>query len=79
VVADTIGAGDTAHAALLARLYTHQALDRDRLSDLDMSIWRDVLEFAARAAAHTCTRPGAEPPTAAELAASVPHEAPNPG
>jgi fructokinase len=67
VVVDTIGAGDTAHAALLARLYQHQALDRNKLADLDAEAWRDVLEFAARAAAHTCARPGAEPPTAAEM------------
>ena len=77
VVADTIGAGDTAHAALLARLYAHGALDRNRLPDLDLLVWRDVLYFAALAASHTCARPGAEPPTAAELNASAPLRTPN--
>jgi fructokinase len=77
VVADTIGAGDTAHAALLARLHAHGALDRGRLAGLDLPIWRDVLGFAALAASHTCSRPGAEPPTKAELAASEPLEAPD--
>jgi fructokinase len=72
VVVDTIGAGDSAHAALLARLRAHRALDRARLADLDSDAWRDVLGFAAMAAARTCARPGAEPPTAAELSAVVP-------
>lgn len=67
VVVDTIGAGDTVHAALLARLRAHGALARDRLADLTADEWRDVLRFAAQAAARTCARPGAEPPTAAEL------------
>lgn len=71
VVVDTIGAGDTAHAALLARLYALGALSRDGLADLDREGWRDVLGFAARAAALTCSRAGAEPPTAAELDAAA--------
>lgn len=71
VVVDTIGAGDSAHAALLARLHAHRALDRGRLADLDSEAWADVLEFAAMAAARTCARPGAEPPTAAELRSAV--------
>jgi len=61
--ADTIGAGDTVHAALLARLHAAGALDLD----LDADGWRDVLTFAARAAAVTCSRPGADPPWAAEM------------
>jgi fructokinase len=71
VVVDTIGAGDTAHAALLARLYALGVLSRDGLADLDSEGWRDVLGFAARAAALTCSRAGAEPPTAAELDAAA--------
>ncbi len=71
-VVDTIGAGDTAHAALLARLDAHGALDRGRLADLDADRWRDVLGFAAAAAARTCARPAAEPPTAAELNVPAP-------
>jgi fructokinase len=71
VVVDTIGAGDTAHAALLARLYALGALSRDGLADLDQAGWRDVLGFAARAASFTCSRAGAEPPTAEELDAAT--------
>ncbi|MER5935672.1 carbohydrate kinase [Streptomyces sp. NPDC002054] len=56
-VADTIGAGDTVNAALL-----------HRLSEPDGSVdWPAALSYAARAAALTCTRAGAEPPHAAEL------------
>ena len=66
-VVDTIGAGDTAYAALLARLDSHGALTRDGLNDLDAAGWRDVLGYAAAAASITCSRPGADPPTAAEL------------
>jgi fructokinase len=67
-VVDTIGAGDTAYAALLARLGVHGALSRDGLAGLDTEAWRDVLRYAATAAAITCSRAGADPPTAAELA-----------
>lgn len=66
-VVDTIGAGDTVFAALLARLHAHGALSRDGLDVLDREGWADVLRFAAAAAAITCSRSGAEPPTAAEL------------
>lgn len=70
-VVDTIGAGDTAYAALLARLDAHTALTRDGLAELDAEAWRDVLGYAAAAAAITCSRPGADPPTAAELASKL--------
>ncbi|GFH35232.1 carbohydrate kinase family protein [Streptomyces pacificus] len=66
-VADTIGAGDTANAALLHGLDRRGALSRRGLLALDTAGWTEVLEFAARAAAVTCSRAGAEPPYAAEL------------
>lgn len=62
VVADTIGAGDTVQAALLARLQGVADLDA-----LPEPAWREVLDFAARAAAVTCSRSGADPPWAHEL------------
>ncbi|MFG2645326.1 carbohydrate kinase [Streptomyces sp. NPDC048370] len=60
-VADTIGAGDTVNAALL-----HGLGDRP-MEALDAEAWSALLTYAARAAALTCTRPGAEPPYASEL------------
>ncbi|MFF7384941.1 PfkB family carbohydrate kinase [Streptomyces griseoluteus] len=68
-VADTIGAGDTVNAALLHRLRETGALNHRAVAGLDAGVWRDVLGFAARAAALTCSRPGAEPPYAWELSA----------
>lgn len=64
---DTIGAGDSVHAALLAWLVDHDALDRAAVARLDTEDWADALGFAARAAAWTVSRAGAEPPWRAEL------------
>ncbi|MFF7201086.1 carbohydrate kinase [Streptomyces sp. NPDC008141] len=66
-VADTIGAGDTVNAALLHGLAARDALSADGMARLDAEAWREVLDFAARAAAVTCSRTGAEPPYAWEL------------
>ncbi|GGW93827.1 carbohydrate kinase family protein [Streptomyces chryseus] len=66
-VADTIGAGDTVNAALLHRLRAHGALSARASAALCADAWDDTLAFAARAAAITCSRPGADPPYAAEL------------
>ncbi|MDH2390299.1 carbohydrate kinase [Streptomyces sp. HNM0663] len=68
-VADTIGAGDTVNAALLHALAARGALAPTALDTLDADGWREVLGFAARAAAITCSRTGAEPPYAWELEA----------
>ncbi|PBC81777.1 fructokinase [Streptomyces sp. 2224.1] len=68
-VVDTIGAGDTVNAALLHRLDAHDALSYAAVAALGDDDWRDILRFAARAAAVTCSRAGAEPPFATELAA----------
>lgn len=60
-VVDTIGAGDTVNAALL-----HGLAGRS-VAALGPADWRELLSFAARAAAITCTRAGAEPPYGHEL------------
>lgn len=66
-VVDTVGAGDAFTAGLLAALDEHGLLARDALRDADTTALRSVLSFAARVAAVTCTRHGADPPTRDEL------------
>ncbi|MCQ9131276.1 carbohydrate kinase family protein [Streptomyces hilarionis] len=68
-VVDTIGAGDTVNAALLHGLCARDALSPAGPAALGATGWQELLTFAARAAAITCSRPGAEPPYAAELEA----------
>jgi fructokinase len=68
-VVDTIGAGDTFGAALLARLYD---LDVVKLGlKLDLTQVESALRFACLAAAITCTRAGADSPYRAELQQSL--------
>lgn len=69
-VVDTVGAGDAFTSGLLARLAATGLLDRDRLRDADPAALADALEHAVRVAAITCTRAGADPPTAAQVAAA---------
>lgn len=69
-VADTIGAGDTFGAALVDALWERDLLGagrREDLAGLGADAWSDVLGRAARAAAVTVSRPGADPPHRAEL------------
>ncbi|CAM5366458.1 carbohydrate kinase family protein [Streptomyces aurantiogriseus] len=68
-VVDTIGAGDTVNAALLHGLSVRDALSPEGLAGLGRDGWERLLRFAARAAAITCSRAGAEPPYASELGA----------
>lgn len=70
-VADTVGAGDTLHAALLARLDAQGLLDPAGLAALGPDAVRDALAFAVAAASITCERPGANPPTLAEVEARM--------
>lgn len=67
-VADTVGAGDTFTAGLLAHLMKLGLLDKTKLAAIASADLRAALAFAARAAAITCSRPGADPPWAKELA-----------
>jgi fructokinase len=66
VVADTIGAGDAFGGAFLAWWATH-GLGREELRRADLV--RLALRAATAAAALTCARPGADPPTLTELRA----------
>jgi fructokinase len=67
-VVDTVGAGDTFQAALLAALGRCDALRSQALAELDPQRLQQALAYAARAAALTCSRRGADMPRAAELA-----------
>ena len=60
-VVDTVGAGDTIGAVLVEGLLEYG------LSGLNGGNLSTVLERAARAAAITCSRAGANPPWKAEL------------
>jgi fructokinase len=66
-VADTIGAGDTFHAALLYRLDEAKIATRSAIAALGEADLRDILTFAQAAAALDCSRIGAEPPTLGEV------------
>ena len=67
-VVDTVGAGDTFSGALLHALATSGVLG-GRLAAVDAGVARRALGYAARAAAITCSRVGADPPWSAELLA----------
>ncbi len=66
-VADTIGAGDTFSAALLARLHGQGRLGKRAVQSLSEADLTDLLAYAAKAAAVTASRPGADPPWAHEM------------
>jgi len=66
-VVDTVGAGDAFTSGLLAALDDRGMLDRAALRDADADALREVLAFASRVAAVTCTRQGADPPRRDEL------------
>jgi fructokinase len=69
-VIDTVGAGDTFSAALLAGLHGRGLLGREnhpRLQALDYSTLDELLHDAVLAAAIACSRRGADPPTRGDL------------
>lgn len=67
---DTVGAGDTMAGALLAWFREQGKLSRAALSSLREPEISEALAFACRAAAITCSRAGADPPTRADLGIS---------
>lgn len=73
-VIDTVGAGDSFQAALLAWLAEHHVLSPLALKKLTMQQLQAMLTFASSAAAVTCTRRGADLPLRGDIAAaSVPN------
>ncbi|WP_083914918.1 carbohydrate kinase family protein [Alkalispirochaeta sphaeroplastigenens] len=66
-VTDTIGAGDSFHAALLAWLHHSGLLDTGAISGLGKDDISAMLRFAGAVAAKTCSRAGADPPRLSEV------------
>ena len=66
-VADTVGAGDTFNAGVLASLHGAGVLDRSALDGLPDATLQAALNLGNRAAAITVSRAGANPPWAHEL------------
>lgn len=66
-VVDTVGAGDTFNAGLLAGLSQAGLLDKTALAQLDETKVKPALDLGNRAAAITVSRAGANPPWANEL------------
>lgn len=67
-VVDTVGAGDTFNAGILASLHDQGALSKDHIAKLSEAEIRAALELGAAAAAVTVSRAGANPPWRHELA-----------
>jgi fructokinase len=65
-VEDTVGAGDTFHAAFLAFLCRAAAIKRP-YRDIDKKVLGDAVDFACAAAAINVSRAGCSPPTREEV------------
>jgi fructokinase len=70
-VADTVGAGDSFGAALLATLVDADAFGPFATAPLDAAVLRRSLSYAVTASAITCTRTGADPPSRSDIAAEL--------
>lgn len=66
-VVDTVGAGDTFNAGVLAALHERGCLTKERIAALGAEDIRAALELGVKAAAVTVSRAGANPPRRDEL------------
>mgnify|MGYP000203369845 CR=1 FL=1 len=66
-LADTVGAGDTFNAGVLAKLSELGCLSKSQLQSLAPQALQEALQYGAQAAAVTVSRIGADPPWAEEL------------
>lgn len=69
-VKDTIGAGDTFHAAFLVRLHQLGRLSAKTASELTRDEALDAVEFAVKASSLNCAKQGADPPSSADMEAA---------
>ena len=70
-VVDTVGAGDSFGAALVAALIDEGALGPVAERELDEAVLRGAVTYAVAASAVTCTRTGAVPPSRSEIDARL--------
>jgi fructokinase len=66
-IVDTVGAGDTFNAGVLAKLYELGELQKAKLKALSAEALTQALTHGARVAAVTVSRAGANPPWADEI------------
>ncbi|OYR19911.1 carbohydrate kinase family protein [Brucella thiophenivorans] len=66
-VVDTVGAGDTVNAGILANLHSQGLLNKDAVAKLDEDQIHAAVALGVRAAAITVSRAGANPPWATEM------------
>jgi fructokinase len=71
VVADTVGAGDSFGAALIAALIDEGAFRLDATRVADEPVLARAVSYAVAASAITCTRTGATPPSRAEIGSQL--------
>ena len=66
-VVDTVGAGDTFNAGVLAQLFDAGNLTKTAISDISPKALQSAVEYGAKVAAITVTRAGANPPWRSEV------------
>ena len=66
-VVDTVGAGDTFQATLLAGLAELGRLSKESIQNLQTSEMERLIRRAGHAAAINCSRQGCDPPTLEEI------------
>jgi fructokinase len=67
-VVDTVGAGDTFNAGVLASLHDQRLLQKSAIANLSETAIQQALSLGAKAAAVTVSRAGANPPWRREIA-----------
>lgn len=70
-VVDTVGAGDSFGAALIAALVDEAAFGPQATRSSDEGVLAHAVSYAVAASAITCTRSGASPPSRAEIEAQL--------